>query len=393
MGCQMRRRANIALIVILFITVVSLSISLYVATRGSRSTKNKFAITYSDLSYERTPDKSDLNIPKGEDGTFLETILTAIFEGNTKLSDEEKSIGILRYTAASIADAPNEGSATQILRDGFALCGGKSNVLIILCRKARMPARYVGSMYMPRLRSHALGEVFYEGRWHLFDATFGIFLYSNEVYDGSGYVISFHELISNPNAGIAFQVVPEAGLGRFDDDAKNFPITRLEEEPSLHGNIKRQELLSFYRKEMSEAFPVAFGSNDLVSYPIDADLNESLSRWYGQIDESDRDLAHYEARFSGSHYLGNSAPPGFHTWLIKVAPNSKIAIEYYSVLSNPPKLCVVPLRGARVIASSTDDKKTMFTLYVTDSDAIVSVYCPANTFSVDALHVYRCVTY
>ena len=100
-------------------------------------------------------------------------------------------------------------------------------------------------------------------------------------------------------------------------------------------------------------------------------------------------MAAYETRFCGSHYVGSSVPPAFHTWLIKTAPHTTINIEYYSAYPNPPKLCIVPLRGVRVTATRYEQKKVVFTAYVSDGEAIVSVYCPGNMFSVDALHIYR----
>lgn len=373
-------------VVILSLVPVALCLSFYLITRGGSPPPVTFPVNYSDSSSERTPTRFDLIIPNDEDKALLDERLNVALDRAASASEEEKSIRILRYIASSIVTAPNDGSATKILRDGFALCGGKSHAFVMLCRKANMPARYVGSMYMPQLRSHALGEVFYGGGWHLYDATYGVFLYSNQDYDEKGYVLSFHELISDPSAGTVFKVVPEAGAGKFDDSVKTFPVTRIENDKERN---KDARTVRFYREEMKNAFPVAYGSDDLVSYPVDANLVDESSHWFGEVNESDSELATYEARFSGSHYVGNSVPPAFHTWLIKVAPHTTINIEYYSTYPNPPKLSLVPLRGARVTATKQGRNKVAFTAYVTDSEAIVSVYCPESTFSVDALHIYR----
>jgi hypothetical protein len=373
-------------VLILSPVLIALCLSFYLITRGGSPPPVTFPVSYSISSYERDPAGADLIIPKDEDKAFLEERLSIALDRATSASEEEKSIRILKYISSSIANKPNDGSATKVIRDGFALCGGKSNAFVMLCRKAKLPARYVGSMYMPSLRSHALGEVFYGGRWHLYDATYGIFFYSNPDFDGKGYVLSFHDLISDPKAGTVFKVVPEAGAGKFDDNVRTFPVTRIENDAERN---KDARTVRFYREEMKNAFPVAYGSDDLVSYPVDANLVEATSHWFGEVNESDRELATYEVRFSGSHYVGSSVPRAFHTWLIKTLPHTTINIEYYSTYPNPPKLCLVPLRGARVIATRYEQKKVTFTAYVSDSEAIVSVYCPENMFSVDALHIYR----
>lgn len=374
------------LVVILSLVLVAACLSVYlISTKGGAPARDTFSVNYSDSSYDREPTTADLAIPNDEDKAFLDKTLTVALDKAAPATEEEKSIMILSYVASSISNTPNDGSATKILRDGFALCGGKSNAFVILCRKANIPARYVGSMYMQSLRSHALSEVFYERKWHLYDATYGIFLYSNRDYDGKGIVLAFHDLISDPSAGTMFKVVPEAGAGKFDETAKSFPITRVDE----NDGSKDARIARFYREEIKNAFPVAYGSNDIVSYPVDANLVEANNLWFGQVNDSESELAKYEVRFSGSHYVGNSVPPAFHTWLIKVAPHTTINIEYYSTYPNPPKLRLVPLRGARVVATRYEEKKVAFTAYISDADAIVSVYCTDSMFSVDALHIYR----
>lgn len=373
------------IIAILSLILTSLSLYLYfIRTKGSKN-QNAFQIGYLDSSSERFPNKADLSIPKDEDKALLEDILeTHLGRGNT-LSDEEKSIRILAYVASSLASAPNSGSATKIIRDGFALCGGKSYVFVMLCRKVGIPARYVGSMYMSTLGSHAASEVFYEGRWHLYDATYGMFFYSNHDYDKKGYVISFHDLVSNPDTGTPFRTAPKDPIGQQNMSIEPLAIAKVE------GREKNEDAkeVELYRKEVDEGFPIAYGSDDIVSYPVDANLLQESSQWFGQVNGSDHELATYEVRFSGSHYVGNGTPPAFHTWLVKALPYTKINIEYYSTLPDPPKLCLVPLRSARVIESRYEGKKVTFTVCTNDSEAVLSVYCPGNTFSVDAMHICR----
>jgi hypothetical protein len=370
----------------ILLTMAALGLLFRAVTRHRNDNSNAHRITYLDSNYDATPEKADWAIPRDEDQAFLDEILKAVFEGKENLSDEDKSIRILKYVSSSLVQRANQGSATKIIRDGFALCGGKSHVLVILCRKAGMAARYVGAMNMPEMRSHAISEVFYGGRWHMYDPTFGIFFYSSPDYDNKGYVISFHDLVSDPYRWTAFKAVPKPGKGRYDESAKAYAVTKLESDDL---EARDDDIpLDSYRKDVSEAYPIAYGSDDMVSYPIDANLLQSNSQWFGEVNEADDELASYAVRFSGSHYVGNGVPPAFHTWLIKAAPYSSISIEYYSVNTNPSRLVIVPLRAAKVIESKYADKKVTFTIQTNDSSAIVSVYCPGASFDVDAMHIY-----
>jgi transglutaminase superfamily protein len=367
----------------LLFTIAALGVLLRFLTLHRNGNSNGYRISYLDSNYEAPPEKADWAIPGDEDQALLGEILETVLDGKENSSDEDKSIRILKYVSSSLVQRANQGSATKIIRDGFALCGGKSHVFVILCRRAGMAARYVGSMYMPEMGSHAIGEVFYGGRWHMYDPTFGIFFYSSPDYDNKGYVISFHDLVSDPYRWTAFKAVPKPGEGRYDESAKAFALTKLESD-YLDDDIG----LASYRKNVSEAYPIAYGSDDLVSYPIDANLLETGSQWFGEVNGDDGELASYAVRFSGSHYVGNGVPPAFHTWLIKAAPYSTLSIEYYSVNANPSKLVIVPLRAAKVIETKYADKKVSFTIQTNDSSVIVSVYCPGTSFDVDAMHIY-----
>jgi hypothetical protein len=370
----------------LLLAVAALGLIIRNAARHRGANPNAFQISYLDSNYDGDPEKADWIVPRDEDEAFLGDILETALEGEEGLTDEAKSIRILKYVSSSLTPQANQGSATKLIHDGFALCGGKSLVFATLCRKAGLAARYVGSMYMPELRSHAISEVFYDSKWHLYDPTFGIFFYSKPDYDNNGYVISFHDLVSNPYGWTPFKVVSKAGTGRYDESVKTFAITKVGRSYLAEHDV---ESVDSYRKDLNEAYPIAYGSDDMVSYPVDANLLENASQWFGQRDDKDGELADYAVRFSGSHYVGNGTPPGFHTWVVKASPHTTVRIEYYSVNPNPPKLYLVPLRAVKVVDCKYEDQKVTFTVDLEDSEAVLSVYCPGASFDVDAMHIYR----
>jgi Transglutaminase-like superfamily len=376
------------LAVLLFLGVSALAVTTFmIVKRSGVEDTNRFPIYFSDSNDARDYNKRDLQIPGDENKTLLAEVLHRILAGQSQFTDEQKSIRILRYVTSVLADKPNQGSATKILQDGFALCAGKSHVFVMLCRTAGIPGRYVGAMYVPDLGSHALAEAFYDNRWHLYDATYGLFFYSHPEYDSGGYVTSFHDLVTDPFGWTAFKVVPVPGKRHSDDALANFPVTRLADPAT--GPRREFRLIDEYRKELSEAFPIAYGDDDMVSYPIDADLSNTEALWYGQVNESSGDLETFSPRFSGSHYVGNSTPPGFHTWVIRTEPNTSVNIEYYSTRDNPPELHLIALRAARLVERRSEGREVVFRIHVDDGEAIISVYCPGACFNVDAMHIFR----
>jgi transglutaminase-like putative cysteine protease len=180
-----------------------------------------YPVYYPGSSYNRNPNASDLVIPKDEDLSFLNDVLRKVFpNGADGLSDEEKSIEILKFASSALRLKANKGSATKMLKEGFTLCGGMAGAFVMLSRAVGLPARPASAKYMPSFSEHVVSEVFYADNWHLFDPTFGIFFYSRAEYDKQGYVISFHEFLCNPDIGTPFKVVSRPWAGSYGEETK-----------------------------------------------------------------------------------------------------------------------------------------------------------------------------
>jgi len=60
-----------------------------------------------------------------------------------------------------------------------AVCIDKANLIVALCRASGIPARYIGADIQMKIKKeifklkHLYAEVFYNGRWHKIDPTFG----------------------------------------------------------------------------------------------------------------------------------------------------------------------------------------------------------------------------
>ena len=351
-----------------------------------------FNLMITDAPYRAPAGTVDLEIPDDEEHAFLEGIIEDIFpRGHKGFFTEEKAIEILRYTSSALELKNNGGSATKILREGYAICGGLSHVFRILCRKVGIPSRYVGAFYLrPLMGSHAISEVYYGGRWHLLDPTFGLFFYSKDRYDKKGRIASFHDLTIDHHSWHAFKVVDKPWSGTYNEQTRSYGI--MPAEPDYLAEVYNSSIIELYRKYVETTFPVAYGSNDRVSFPVDADVREGGDFRVGELDGESRDVvmqALNGSTYVGSHYVGGSFPPGFHTWSIKAAVGTRLTLSYFAVGEGSPKLTMQPLKGVRSNGADYTEMGTTFGLLVIDDEAIVSIHCPTGTFIVDAMKLEK----
>ncbi|MDE3000912.1 MAG: transglutaminase-like domain-containing protein [Gemmatimonadota bacterium] len=344
------------------------------------------------LPFRTMPVPEDLEISPEEDLGFLEEVLNSIFpDGTDGLTGEQKGIAILRYASSALELKNNGGSATKIIKEGHAICGGLSHVLRVLCRMVGLPSRYIGAFNLrPIMGSHAISEVYYDGKWHLLDPTFGLFFYSKKAYDGTGEIASFHDLVMEPDHWTALKVVERPWIGRYDETVRSHGVAAVEAD--YLKDRYRTPILDLYRIYLAETFPIAYGHSDPVSYPVDADLSAQEEMRIGEADGNSSDVLRMVTNGSayvGGHYLGGSYPPGFHTWSIRTPGPCRLRIEYFSTQDDPPGLKLSPLKAARIISVHTDGRKVVLDLLALGPEVIVSVHCPEGTFSVDAVRAAR----
>ncbi len=236
--------------------------------------------------------------------------------------------------------------------------------------------------------SHAISEVYYDGRWHLFDPTFGIFFYTADRYDGKATVPSFHDLIADPGGYVPMKAVAKPWGGKYDEADRAFGVQPV--EPDYLKASYGTPIITLYRKYLRETFPVAYGSDDLISFPVDADLRTETELWFGGVDGSANDvvlLALNGTAYVGSHYLGGSFPPALHTWTVRAPENAVLTVTYHSADEKPPRLGFVALKAAHLLAVSREGKETAFTLRLIGPEGLFAVTCPSGAYTVDAMHI------
>ena len=138
-----------------FVLIILLIISLFVFGRFNRVTQikqNESVLNITSLfSFkDQVPEEANFLISSSEDRAVLDSTLQTIFPyGSFYLSDEQKVIEVMRFVTTFLKHENNTGLATKILKDGYAICGGKAYVFRILVRKLGLPARYIGIHYTP----------------------------------------------------------------------------------------------------------------------------------------------------------------------------------------------------------------------------------------------------
>lgn len=206
----------------------------------------------------RIPNDRDLYISPSEDMVFLEETLGKIFpDGTEKLSAEDKAIDVLRFVVIEIENINNLGTATKVLKDGYAVCGGKAVVFQTLLKKLGIPARQVELFNTPD-SGHTLVEAYYEKGWHIFDASYGVFVYSAPTYDKNGKVIDMYELSKNREMGYLQGVTDTPWTGQYSLDSKLYGVKSL--------GINNQTLNDLWRREIKPAYPIIYGQKNLYKY-------------------------------------------------------------------------------------------------------------------------------
>ncbi|HMB25251.1 MAG: transglutaminase domain-containing protein, partial [Chloroflexota bacterium] len=333
---------------------------------------------------------NDFIIAKGEDQNYLRSILKIIFpDGTAGLSEEQISIEILRYVTSALDLKDNSGSATKILREGYAICGGRGVSFETLVRLIGIPARWVNIYGLVSQGGHTVVEVYYDGQWHLYDPTYGTFFYSKPEYDKSGVVSSLNELVTeSPEEWYVFKVVNQP-WGEYDESTRSFGIVRAEDD--YLADFYGYTFFDQYRQMFATTFPVAYDSSQIISFPVVADLTQEGSFSVGSVDNSDSDTiaattAAETAGKTGMYYLvGETHRQYVHTWFIKTSSPGLVRITYYSTENMPPVLMLFPLKGAYAVSALQDGKKAEFLLRVSDPDASVQFWSSDDIFWVDAV--------
>lgn len=281
-------------------------------------------------------------------------------------ADERLCVEILRFTTASMElGAPRVAyePASAILANALSSCGGYSLVMCELARVAGLPARYLGLFGIPSVGSHALVEVHFDDRWHLFDPTFGVFFYSGTRWDGTGRVLSASDIIASRERPTLIQAV-EKPWGRDYPEQRRFAVQPLLDPPTSH-------VVEYWSEEGRRTlFPVAFGNDAIISIPVEIDLRSQRTFQLGERTGKWQDtwLEYNADRHNGYFFIGGTCPTIFHCVRIKVEAPGRLRVTYIAAPESSGGLGVFPLAGCLLSASEADGLATTFCFFLNSHD-------------------------
>jgi len=267
----------------------------------------------------------------GENIKVLDDTLARIFPGGpVKNPGEAQVLAVLSYLAQKLklkSSARHLGS--EVLAEGQAYCYGFARAFEALCRRMGLPARENAVHNFEYMQAHNMAEVFYGGKWHLFDPTYGTFFYDRKDYDGSGSIPSAHELLSGGVSGQnAFMVCDALWTGQYESGLSVHPLA---DDFRYRGMFTQKQL---YDRVLSQAFPFVQSDLAMSSFPITVDMGQEKQLAMGQVDGKTEDVegrrqdASYP-RYHGTAFLGEGAMgTAFHTVTFKAAVPGRFKMTY-----------------------------------------------------------------
>jgi hypothetical protein len=345
---------------------------------------------YSDFTAVRQPTPADLQLDAMEDVAFLREVLGRIFpDGRETRSAEAQCIEILKFVSTHHRLERNAGTATKIIHDGHAICGGLATAYEGLARLAGIPTRKVGLMGLRLTAGHSLCESHYDGGWHLFDPTYGIFLHSDAACPGAGHVLSLHERLHSLTPATMMKVAERPWNG-YAAAVRSFPVTPV--EPTYLADMYGCGLDALYDEYMRTAFPALHDVDSISSSPVLADLTTTSELRLGQVDGSVRDLDILASQrlYVGSSSLGTCQPYTCHTIMVQAAGPCVVDIEYTATEADSPSLFFLPLMAMHLREKEESANVRRFRVAVQGRLGVATIFCPyGHIFWVDSLVIRK----
>lgn len=123
------------------------------------------------------------------------TLADEILGGNESLSPHQKIIKFIEYMRGfRVGSHPSDTICT--VKDRIGACGSYTNLLVALCATQEIPSRMITMANYPKNTGHVVAEVYIDGRWQVYDSTYGVYFTTTPEEAENPILLSFEELRS-----------------------------------------------------------------------------------------------------------------------------------------------------------------------------------------------------
>lgn len=404
----MKKTVNIKLFLLIFVIIITAASSFFIGSIKDCSMERLLFIAgnsivkllhqgklikFDEFSFQSmVPTKENLEPDPRDDQEYLRTVVSDIFPEDSagKHDDEEKAIEILRFVALKLLLKNNTGNAVKILKQGYAICGGRVVVFEALANQVGIPTRKVNIFGIVGQGGHSLIEAYWGQKWHVLDPSFGVFFYSRTSYDKQGEIASLKELIDSSGDGFyIFRVVEKPWTGKYIPI--NYASYVVRAENDYLSDVYGRSLPDLYEEYVQKGFPIEYGyEKQILSYPLILDFTIRNEVHIGIIDKDFMDVALLTAQpaYAGRVATYYITPTRFHS-IFTITPSTGIVkIVYYSPYQYPDKIRCFPLKAAHVIDNYQQDDKAVFIIRVSDTNSAFQFFVDSGVFWVDSIQAF-----
>ena len=170
------------------------------------------------------------------DTSSIESIVEGVFKRSDLKTDEQRVMNFYNWYRRVVYPYRNMGGTQRdvtksINSFGFSLCGSQAAVCTTILKAAGYRARNADISAGPEW-GHTVWEVFYDDKWHLFDAMTAFYVMTRGAADNPPHVASVAEIQADPT--LVSKAVEEKRCGpEFVYTARNHEITLAQREQFL----------------------------------------------------------------------------------------------------------------------------------------------------------------
>jgi transglutaminase-like putative cysteine protease len=203
------------------------------------------------------------------------------------LSPHQKIIKFMNLLAHCRIGIASDNSLETLLTENVGACGSFSNMLLALAKTQGIQGRYVNLYNFPPNNGHTVVELFIDGKWSIYDPTYGAFYTDTPENPVKPNVLSFKELRRGDGQKPGVKLIINSQQ-RYES---SFPLSKEFLGPEIY----------------EKALPAGpLDSNHLFTFPLFLDLITKPTLLNSEIGPS----------YQGADYIGNSLIPQGQRWTL-----------------------------------------------------------------------------